>query len=273
MKMHQRYHRICPLRAVFDLVFLGTALLVGPLSEGADIVWNANTTGAWNVAGNWTPSQVPTAADNVFITNNGTYGVTVPAGSTAAAGSLTIGGASGAQISDGNRAALQTVITEVATILAQAIVRDGAKILAGYDLTPNAMAAADVSAQSKTFMVDMNAATSVIITKSPYMMRAGFLQSQQAWIMAEWAAKNGSERVVTLVNDWATGIESETCFKTRFLQTGGCRIERSLLVPVVRVDGRFHIRRVHQPQADDRQKHEREHRDQHRNAAFLLPPV
>jgi len=43
-------------------------------------------------------------------------------------------------------------------------------------------------------------------------------QSQQAWIMAEWAPKNGSKRVVTLVNDWAPGIESETSFKTRFLQ-------------------------------------------------------
>src|SRR5262245_61114994 len=53
----------------------------------------------------------------------------------------------------------------------EVIVRDGAEILAGYDLTPNALAAADVSAQAKKFMINMNAATSVITTKSPYMVR------------------------------------------------------------------------------------------------------
>src|SRR5256886_7506999 len=52
------------------------------------------------------------------------------------------------------------------------IVRDGVDMLAGFLLTPNALAAADVSAQAKKFMVVMNAATSIIITKSPYMIRA-----------------------------------------------------------------------------------------------------
>src|SRR3982751_3381414 len=59
------------------------------------------------------------------------------------------------------------IAPDVAKRLSQeVIVRDGATIIAGYDLTPNALAAADVSAQAKTFMVNMNAATSVITTKS-----------------------------------------------------------------------------------------------------------
>src|SRR6516164_7609945 len=37
------------------------------------------------------------------------------------------------------------------------VVRDGVDILAGFLLTPNALAAADVSAQAKKFMVVMNA--------------------------------------------------------------------------------------------------------------------
>jgi len=37
---------------------------------------------------------------------------------------------------------------------------------------------------------------SITTTKSPYFVRAGFLLSQQSWILAEWAAKNGSKRVV-----------------------------------------------------------------------------
>src|SRR6516164_2699722 len=45
----------------------------------------------------------------------------------------------------------------------------GLDILAGFLPPPNALAAADVWARAKKFMVVMNAATSVIITKSPYM--------------------------------------------------------------------------------------------------------
>ena len=57
---------------------------------------------------------------------------------------------------------------DVAKRLAQElIVRDKVDILAGFLLTPNALAASDVSAEAKKFMVIMNAATSIIITKSP----------------------------------------------------------------------------------------------------------
>jgi branched-chain amino acid transport system substrate-binding protein len=75
------------------------------------------------------------------------------------------------------------------------------------------------------------------------MVRAGFLQSQQAWIMAEWAAENGSRRVVTLVNDWAPGIESETSFKTRFLQAGGEIIE-SIRIPLANPDFAPFLQRI-----------------------------
>ena len=64
------------------------------------------------------------------------------------------------------------IAPEVAKRLAQElVVRDNADILAGFALTPNALAAAEVSAQAKKFMVVMNAATSIITTKSPYLAR------------------------------------------------------------------------------------------------------
>ena len=62
-------------------------------------------TGNWNAAANWSPAQVPGPADNVFITNNGTYTVTLdkPDVDPAVIGSLTLGGASGTQtLSIGN---------------------------------------------------------------------------------------------------------------------------------------------------------------------------
>ena len=64
------------------------------------------------------------------------------------------------------------VAPDVAKRLAQElIVRDNVDILAGFVLTPNALAASDVSAEAKKFMVIMNAATSIITTKSTYSTR------------------------------------------------------------------------------------------------------
>jgi branched-chain amino acid transport system substrate-binding protein len=80
------------------------------------------------------------------------------------------------------------VAPDVAKRLSQeVIVRDGADMLAGFDLTPNALAAADVSAQAKKFMVNMNAATSVITTKSPYMVRTSFTVFQVNEVLGAWA--------------------------------------------------------------------------------------
>src|SRR5215216_5190903 len=64
------------------------------------------------------------------------------------------------------------VAPDVAKRLAQElIVRDKVDMLAGFALTPNTMAASDVSDQAKKFMVIMNAATSIITTKSSYSTR------------------------------------------------------------------------------------------------------
>ena len=55
------------------------------------------------------------------------------------------------------------IAPDVAKRLAQElVVRDNADIFGGFSLTPNALAAADVSAEAKKFMVVMNAATSII---------------------------------------------------------------------------------------------------------------
>jgi branched-chain amino acid transport system substrate-binding protein len=52
------------------------------------------------------------------------------------------------------------IAPELAKRLAQElVVRDNVDVLAGFALTPNALAAADISAQARKFMVVMNAAT------------------------------------------------------------------------------------------------------------------
>ena len=102
------------------------------------------------------------------------------------------------------------------------IVRDGVDILAGYVLTPNAMAAGDVSAEAKKFMVVMNAATSVVITKSPYMIRTSVTLPQVMETFGTWAAtKGGVKQAYTMVTDYGPGIDSETSFQSAFKAAGG----------------------------------------------------
>ena len=89
----------------------------------------------------------------------------------------------------------------------------------------------------------MSSGASITTTKSPYFVRAGFILAPQSWIMAEWAIKNGSKRVVTLVNDWAPGVEAETAFKTRFKQVGGEIIE-SIRIPLANPDFAPFLQRI-----------------------------
>src|SRR5438094_6255529 len=106
---------------------------------------------------------------------------------------------------------------DVAKRLAQElVVRDGVDMLAGFLLTPNALAAADVSAQAKKFMVVMNAATSIIITKSPYMIRTSVTLPQVMETFGTWAAKNGRKKCYTMVTDYGPGHASQAAFQRAF---------------------------------------------------------
>src|SRR5665647_459798 len=80
---------------------------------------------------------------------------------------------------------------DVAKRLAQElIVRDKVDILAGFTLTPEAFGAADVSAEGKKFMVVMNAATSAITLKSPYVARTSLTIPQLENTFGAWAVKH-----------------------------------------------------------------------------------
>jgi branched-chain amino acid transport system substrate-binding protein len=121
---------------------------------------------------------------------------------------------------------------DLAKRLAQELVsRDKVQFLAGFALTPNALAVAPVATEAKVPMIIMNAATSVITSKSPYAVRVSFTLPQVTAPLAEWAAKNKIKKVYTLVTDYAPGHDAEATFKKVFTAHGG-EIVGSLQVPL-----------------------------------------
>src|SRR4029077_3546211 len=121
---------------------------------------------------------------------------------------------------------------DVAKRLAQELItRDNVDILAGFALSPNALAVADVSAQAKKFMVSMNAAVSILTTKSDYVTRTSMTLPMVGETLGKWAVKNGIKKVYTMVSDFAPGKDAEESFHKAFKDAGG-EIIGSVRMPV-----------------------------------------
>src|SRR3954469_1255092 len=115
-----------------------------------------------------------------------------------------------------------TSLPDVTRRLAQElVVNEKVDVLAGFGLTPSALAAAPIATQSKTPQIVMAAATSSITEASPYVVRTSFTLPQVSVALADWARKNGIKAVVTLVSDYGPGIGAEKYFSERFAFNGG----------------------------------------------------
>jgi len=124
------------------------------------------------------------------------------------------------------------VAPDVAKRLAQElVVRDNVDLLAGFLLTPNAMSAAAVSEEAKKFMVVMLAATSIVTTKSPYMVRTSVTIPQTAEPIGTWAFKSGIRKAYIMVSDYGPGHDAEAAFGRAFKEAGG-EIVGSVRFPV-----------------------------------------
>ncbi len=136
------------------------------------------------------------------------------------------------------------IAPDIAKRLAQElIVRDNVDMLAGFALTPNALAAGDVSAQARKFMVNMNAATAIITTKSPYMVRTSFTVPQLNDTLGRWAYKSGIRKAYTMVSDFGPGHDGEAAFHKGFKDAGG-EIIGAVRYPVATQDFAAFIQRA-----------------------------
>ena len=129
------------------------------------------------------------------------------------------------------------------------VVKDKVSFIAGFGLTPLAMAAAPIATQAKVPEIVMAAATSAITDASPFIVRSSQTIGQPSVVLAGWAVKNGVKRVVTLVSDYGPGIDSEKWFGTRFAENGGTVVE-SLRVPLQNPDFAPFLQRVQDDKPD-----------------------
>ncbi len=133
---------------------------------------------------------------------------------------------------------------EIAKRMAQQlIVNDKVDFLAGFGLTPNALAVAPLASEAKKPMIVMNAATSIITTRSPYIARVSFTLPQATAPLAAWAARNGVKEAYTLVSDYGPGIDAETTFKKAFTAAGG-KIVGDVRVPLRNPDFAPFLQRI-----------------------------
>src|SRR6266700_4961556 len=120
-------------------------------------------------------------------------------------------------------------------IAQELIVNDKVAFIAGFGVTPAALAAAPLATQAKVPEVVMAAGTSIITERSPYIVRTSFTLAQSSTIIADWAAKNGIKKVATLTSDYAPGNDALNFYKEHFTAGGG-QIVEEVKVPLANPD-------------------------------------
>ena len=127
-------------------------------------------------------------------------------------------------------------VAEASRRLAQElIVNEKVDVLAGFGVTPTAFAVSPLATEAKIPQIVMAAGTSSVTERSPYVVRTSFTLAQSSVIMAEWALKNGIRKVVSMVSDFAPGIDSENFFKDAFLKGGG-EMSQFIRIPLTNPD-------------------------------------
>jgi branched-chain amino acid transport system substrate-binding protein len=130
------------------------------------------------------------------------------------------------------------------------VVRERVELLTGLDFSPNAFAVGAIAAQARVPAIVMNAASSGLTARSPFLVRVSFTVAQVSAPMAQWALRERIASVCTVVADYASGVDAESAFTGAFTAGGG-QIAASLRVPLATLDFSAYLQRVRdlKPQA------------------------
>ncbi|GGC67599.1 ABC transporter substrate-binding protein [Chelatococcus reniformis] len=134
-------------------------------------------------------------------------------------------------------------------IAQELLVKDKVQYLAGVYFTPNAMAVAPLLEQAKVPLIVMNAATSSIVEKSPFIARTSFTMWQNTVPAAKVARERGASKVAIAVTDYGPGIDAEAAFKKTF-EAGGGTIVEAVRMPLNTTDFSPIMQRIKDSGAD-----------------------
>jgi branched-chain amino acid transport system substrate-binding protein len=124
---------------------------------------------------------------------------------------------------------------DAAKRLAQDLIVNEKVGILGVGITPSALTIAPLATEGRIATLVLVSGASVTVERSPYLVRTSFTLAQSSAIIADWAVKNGARKIVTIVNDWAPGLEAEASFRGRIAQ-GGAEIVESMRVPLANPD-------------------------------------
>jgi branched-chain amino acid transport system substrate-binding protein len=134
-------------------------------------------------------------------------------------------------------------VPDVGKRLAQELIVNDKVVLLLGGITPSALSIAPLTVEAKIPMIVMVSGASITVERSPYIVRTSFTLGQSSSVIADWAVKNGARKVVTLVNDWAPGIEAEKTFSDVAVK-GGAEIVGSLRLPLANPDFALFLQRA-----------------------------
>ena len=129
------------------------------------------------------------------------------------------------------------------------ILREKVQMLAGFDLSPHALAVAQTITEAKMPTVIMNAATASIVRNSPYFVRTSDTLPQWAATMGQYAAENGFKTAVTMTADYATGNDAADYFK-RYFEKGGGKVVGVEKTPMTETNFGVYMEKVLQVKPD-----------------------
>ena len=134
-------------------------------------------------------------------------------------------------------------------LMQELIVNDKVDVIGG-GLTADLLPGAPLFTEARIPAVIMLSSTTAVVEKSSFFVRTSCTLAQSSGIIANWAIKSGLTKAVTLVSEFAPGLEAEETFTNNY-KAGGGQIAEKIRVPLRNPDFAPFLQRVHDaaPQA------------------------
>ncbi len=129
-------------------------------------------------------------------------------------------------------------------LIQELVVNDKVDIIGG-GLTGGLIPSASLITEAGKPTVIMLSSTTAVVEKSPFFVRTSCTLAQSSAIMANWAMKKQLSKAVTLVTEFAPGLEAEETFANSYKAAGG-QLAEAIRVPLRNPDFAPFLQRVKQ---------------------------